>query len=204
MAQPELDRLILKNLADLDVAAWHVCTELQPAVATAMDEIAKKFVREGEWAGLADWDGKGIWFAAEDWRKPGEHTSDNYKCQFTLGQSFGQGESKDMYWLTQMLGIGDRALGLRWNRNDVKKKQWKSLVIQQQAILEKIRACGFEYQAAEGSFFLSFRVDQNALAQAAGDESLELALIPFTNALQICVNAKLHFDALLAATAAID
>lgn len=204
MSQPELDRLILKNLADLDAAAQHVTNELQSAVARAMDQIVEKFLRDREWAGLADWSEKGIWLASEDWRKQGDHTGDDYQCQFVLDESLGQGEAKDTFWLTQLLSIGDRALGLRWSRNDVKRNQWRNLVGQQQAIIAKLRALGFDYEEREGSFFLPVRVDQSALAQAAGDESLDLALTPLSDGLQVCINAKPDFDALLAATTVID
>jgi hypothetical protein len=204
MAQPELDRLILNNLADLDAASQHISNELEPAVAKAIDQIVETFLREGEWAGLADWLVKGIWLASEDWRKQGDHTGDDYQCQFTLETNLGQGEAKDSFWLTQLLGVGDRTLGLRWTRNDVRIRQWRTVVGQQQTIIARLRASGFDYQEREGSFFLPVRVDQSALAQAAGDESLEFALSPFSDALQDCINAKPDFDALLAATARID
>jgi hypothetical protein len=204
MAQPELDRLIVSNLADLDAAAQHVDNVIQPAIAEALNRILETFLHKGEWVGLADWPDEGIWLASEDWRKPGDHTGDDYLCQFCLEVSLGRGDEKDKFWLTQLLGIGDRTLGLRWTRNDVGKRAWRRVVGQQQQIIAKLRARGFDYQEAEGSFFLPVRVDQSALTQAVGDESPELALAPFTDALQACTNAKPDFDALLKATAGID
>jgi hypothetical protein len=205
MAQPELDRLMVSNLADLDAAAQHIKNELQPAIAEELDQILETFLHKEGWAGKAEFAKEDeIWLASEEWRKQGDHTGDDYKCQFTVEVSLGKGEEKDEFWLTQLLGIGDRTLGLRWTRNDVGRRQWRKVVGQQQEIVARLRALGFDYQEAEGSFFLPVRVDQSALAQAVGDESPELALAPFTNALQVCINAKADFDALLAATEGVD
>jgi hypothetical protein len=71
MAQPELDRLIISNLADLDAAVQYVNDELAPPVAETMDKIVAHFLRDTGWAGVAKWIDKGVWFAPEDWRRQG-------------------------------------------------------------------------------------------------------------------------------------
>jgi hypothetical protein len=204
MAQPELDRLIVNNLADLDAAAQHVENEVQRAVASAMDQILETLLGKGGWAGMAKYFDKGFWLASDEWRKQGDHTGDDYQCQFTLEVSLGRGVEKDIFWLTQLLGIGDRTLGMRWTRNDVGKVKWRKEVGKQQEIIAKLRSRGFDYQETEGSFFLQVLIAQSALAQAVGEESPELALAPFADALQTCIDAKPDFDALLAATAGVD
>ena len=55
MAQPELDRLIVTNLSDLEAAAIHIAEELQPSVAEVMDGLLETFFLKGGWAGLANW-----------------------------------------------------------------------------------------------------------------------------------------------------
>ena len=204
MAQPELSRLIVTNLADLDTAAQYVTNELERAVAEALDQLAVTFLRNKGWAGVGKWVNEAIWLAPEDWRKQGDHTGDDYLCHFNLEESRGKGDAKDTFWLTQLLGIGDRTLGLRWVRNDVGKRRWRNMVCQQQAIIATLRARGFIYEESEGLFFLPVRINQSELAQAVGDESPELALAPFTETLEVCFNAKFDFDALLAATAGVD
>ncbi len=101
MAQPELDRLVITNLADLDAAAQYVTNELEPAVATALDELVETFREKVNWAGEAKWSDEGIWIASEDWRKQGDHTGDDYLCQFAPETSIGKGIEKDTFWLTQ-------------------------------------------------------------------------------------------------------
>jgi hypothetical protein len=200
MAQPELDRLIINNLADLDAAAKHVNDELQPSVSAALDQILETFINQVEWAGAADWSKKLDWLAHNDWRKMGDQIGNDFKCRFVLVEQTAKTAGYDHFWLTMLLGIGCQCAGLRWTRNDVMNlKDWKLALGQQQAAIANLRARGFEYEQAKGSFFLPVRIDQSTLAQAVADESPGLALTPFVDALQICIDAKSDFDTLLAA-----
>ncbi len=52
MAQPELDRLVINNLADLDAAAKHVENELQPAINASLDDILNTFKNKVVWEGV--------------------------------------------------------------------------------------------------------------------------------------------------------
>ena len=63
-----------------------------------------------------------------------------------------------------------------------------------------LRARGFEYEEANGSLFLPIRISQDELARAVADESPGQASHPFTDALQVCADAKPDFDALLKAS----
>ena len=65
MAQPELDRLVINSLADLDAAAKHVENELQPAINVVLDQVLKDFMTKQEWAGVADQFAKLTWLAPE-------------------------------------------------------------------------------------------------------------------------------------------
>jgi hypothetical protein len=201
MVQPELSRLIINNLADLDVTMTHVIEELEPAVNTAMDEILKTFVSKVEWAGAADSRKNVGWLAPRDWRKPGGLTGDDFESRFLIDVGSAKAGGVDRFWLTQLLGIGYQNVGLRWVKSDVKnKRQWKLILGQQTAIIAGLRARGFEYDAVDGSFFLPVRIDQGTLAQAVADESPAVALNPFEIALQVCVDSKADFDALREAT----
>jgi hypothetical protein len=204
MAQPELDRLIINNLADLDAAAKHVQNELEPAIDAALDSVLEPLIRKAGWAGAADRNKK-TWLVHDDWRKQGDHVGSDFECQFDYAERSKSEAEYDFFWLTKLLGIGFQNVGLRWKRNDVKnKKQWKSAVGQQPAIIAQLRARGFEYEQAEASFFLPVRIDQRELAQAVADESPGLALTPFNDALKTCVDAKPHFDALLKTIGSLD
>jgi hypothetical protein len=204
MAQPELDRLIINNLADLDAAAKYVEDKLVPSVDSALGKLLEVFIREAKWAGEPN-NVKSTWMAPEDWRKRVDHVGNDFECHFVIDLRSKTGAEYDRFWLTQLLGIGFQNLGLRWKRNDVmNKKRWKIAVGQQQDIIARLQARRFEYEQADASFFLPVRVDQGALAQAVADESPELALAPYNDALQTCVDAKPDFDALLAATKRLD
>ena len=109
MAQPELDRLIVTNLSDLEAAAIHIAEELQPSVAEVMDGLLETFFLKGGWAGWANWSdqkNRKLWLAPDKWLnqqvltgpkqgvptgpkqgvptgpKQGVPTGNSYQCQF--------------------------------------------------------------------------------------------------------------------------
>jgi hypothetical protein len=183
-----------------------------------MDQLLEAFLLHEGWIGSVKWSDveTPVWVAPDDWlkqgiltspkeaartrRKPTVPTGDNYKSQFNMVTSPGKGNSKDFFWLTQLLGIGDHELGLHWVRNGVGARPWRKAVGQQSKIIARLRAHGFEYLEDDGSFFLPVRVDQSTLAHAVSDESPKLALAPLSDALQACVKAKPDLDALLDVT----
>ena len=67
-----------------------------------------------------------------------------------------------------------------------------------------MRANGFEYEENACRFFLPVKVDQKELANAVAEETPVIALEPLRKALQMLLDAKPDFDALLRATASID
>jgi hypothetical protein len=208
MADADLDALIANNLADLDAAVRRVWFTLQPAVAEAMDEIINQSRERANWDGEGDWNESGSWLAPFDWKKLGDISGDAYKCQFGLeagsGDTMGELDGEDAFWLTRLLGIGDGRLGFWWRRNDVGKKAWRKLVGEQSDLITALRAKGFEYQEISGSFCLPVKIDQAALVAALKEETPVEAMEPLKTALQKLIDAKPDFDALLLSTASID
>lgn len=207
MGQPDLNRLLVDNLRDVDQAAHYVEEELQREVADVIDNIVSAFLKKEKWHGESKFDSDGIWIAPKDWLQPGEQVGGNYKCQFTVDQSQEQTTDTDKFWLTQLLGLGTRTWGLRWgkiwerNTTSQMRNAWRRSVGQQSNLIAKLRATGFVYEERQGSFFFPILIKQNELAQAMGEESPEMALDPFSKALETCLSAKAEFDSLLAATA---
>lgn len=199
MAHPDLDRLIIRNLADLDAAWQYLDTEIEPAVWDVINQHLKVFREKTGWEGKDEWPDK-AWFAPSDWRKQGEYTGDDFRCQFTPGEGIAT-TGTDGSYLTQLLGIGHQRLGLWWIQKNVVKGRRRILISQQPTIVSNLRKHGFVYEDSEAGFFLPVLVDQSALADALADESPEMAFEPFVDALQVCLAAKPDFDALLAAAA---
>jgi hypothetical protein len=119
MAQPELDRLIISNLADLDAAAQYVYDELHPALAKSMDTLVEAFLRDSNWSGAANWSDKNkdredIWLAPEEWRRQAGRAASNFQCQFTLARSLGKEGlkdvlGKDVFWLSGLPSYSNRS-----------------------------------------------------------------------------------------------
>ena len=198
MAQPELDRLLISNLADLDAAAYRIKNVLHGTVASALDSRLKYAIERSGWAGHADYEHDKFWIAAPDWRRDSDDLQ-GYECYFHSDSSDGAWSGVE-FWLTVLLGGGTRLAGFRWIRRAAKRKSWRKQVSEQVDIIARLRSRGFEFQESTGTFFMPFRIDKDALASAVGEESPELAMAPFDMAVQSCISAKADFDALIEAT----
>lgn len=199
MPDPELDALIVKNIGDLDAAARYLGEDLKPRLGAAMDEVFQTFWRKSDWEGSANWDEDETWIAARDWRDPEGSKGNEFKCKVWLWGVAGQGGGEDHFWLTYLLGAGVQSLGLQWNRTNLRNKRaWRRTVSLQRDIVARLRAHGFEYEEALGTFLLPVRIDRDELATALQDESPEQALGPLEQALRQLLEAKDDFDALLA------
>jgi hypothetical protein len=201
MNQPELARLIISNLGDLDAAAKHIQDDLQPAVDDAIDDILKTFRSVKNWTVERRLkSNQNDWLAPEDWRRKGDQAGNDYYCRFETASIVKQGRSECHFFLTQLLGIGGQKFGLRWTRNGVSRRLWAKAVGQQNEIIAALRSRGFLYEEKDGSFFLEIVISQHELADAFSDGSSELPLGPLKVGLETCFNAKSDFDALLKAT----
>ena len=194
MAQPELDRLLISNLADLEAAAQHLKVHVMPAVAHAMNESAIEVVERNGWFGIAEYDTGELWLAPREWHIEGGKDS-AYSAWFQLDVSDTDWENVQ-FWLACIAGVGPKQMGMRWSQDAVKPKIWRKHMAGQAETISKLRSRGFDYHEHLGSFFAPVRLDIGALTNAVGDESPELALAPFDDALRRCVDAAADFEAL--------
>lgn len=199
MVEPELDTLIVANIADLDAAARYLQQVLQPAVGRQIDEIWDAFRKEHAWAGESGFDDGTPWLAPAAWRKPDSTTDDDHTCSFQLGFAEGAGVEAH-FWLTELVGAAPGCYGLRWLHHGSRVRAWRRLVGQHPDLVATLRAHGFDYEEAKGSFFLPIRIEQAQLVKALQYEAPEQALEPLEKALGTLVEAKPHFDTLLART----
>jgi hypothetical protein len=205
MSEPDLDALIVGNLADLDSAVRHIEETLQPALAEEMDKLIEAFRCEIGWDGKTDWKDDGeVWLAPSEWRASTDSDGEEFKCFFVLDFVHGPGQVEDFFWITSLVHAGVASLGFRWLRDGVTKRAWRKAVSQEPDLVSTIRACGFNYDESDGSFILPFFIPHEALAEALREESSERAFGPLRQALQRLPDAKPAFDALVGATVTIE
>ena len=121
MPQPELDRLLISNLGDLEAATRHLKTDLMPAVASAINESALEFCRRQDWFGVAEYDTDDIWMAPHEWHVEGGET-DAFHCWFALDVSDADWKNIQ-FWLACMAGVGPKRMGMRWSQNIANKRK---------------------------------------------------------------------------------
>ena len=194
MPQPELDRLLISNLGDLEAATRHLKTDLMPAVASAINESALEFCRRQDWFGVAEYDTGDIWMAPHQWHVEGGET-DAFHCWFALDVSDADWKNIQ-FWLACMASVGPKRMGMRWSQDIANKRAWRRHLAEQPGIISRLRSRGFEYHETLGSFFLPIRLESEALANAMGDEAPEAALAPFSDGLRRCLDAVGDFDEL--------
>ena len=194
MPQPDLDRLLIQNLGDLEAASRHLETELMPAIARAMNEKADRIFHQSGWFGIAAYDGEDIWMAPHDWHTTGGAEKD-FDCWFALDTSDSKSDTVQ-FWLSCLLGVGPKRMGMRWAHDIFKPRAWRRYLTGQQETIARLRSRGFEFHEALGNFFLPIRLDVEALANAVEMESPESALAPFEDGLRRCIDAVGDFEAL--------
>lgn len=203
MSSPELDGLIVEHLADLDRAAARI-DGIEAAVFTAMGEKAGVWAKKQGWVSDFDWPEDGwdawpAWVAPQGWRTADTSTADDtFDGSFVLSVGGGDTEvgkaGEDWFYLTRLCRVGVGQLGLRFARPSfVKPRQWKQALPRLAELVRNTRLVVDE----EPSFFLPFKIEAVALAQALREEDPNAALGPFEAALDSLLDAKPAFDQVL-------
>lgn len=206
MAKPDLDALIISNLADLDVVVQRLYFEIQPNIGEKIDEMFEHFKDRENWKGKGNFDDDWRmerdlpWLAPPNWRMS-DGDDDDYSFYFFLepGQKDRRGKSlgEDTFWLTRLLGLGTGTLGLRWQQEEYHKNKWKSFMMTQAKLIIDIRERGFTYEEGEGLFFLPIKLEISNLIAAVLEDDLDPAMSPLQSALDCLQNSRPLFDALI-------
>lgn len=197
----ELDALILRHLADFNLAAKRMEFDIAPAIAGEINSTVSRWARENRWTGVFEWHQKKdvLWLAPPEWKIPNE-ADDAYYFWFELDTTetdgFGETRDLDYNWLVRLTGAGSGSLGFccyAATEHFGGKQKWKKF------LADKMRSApaAFIYQERGGSFFLPVRVDLDNLVQAVAEDDVSRALAPFTDALDVIAKGKPSFSSLL-------
>jgi hypothetical protein len=198
MAVPELDKLIVEHLADIDAAVKRL-EALEAEVFGALDSAAKNWAEKNGWAGKFDYLESGLWFAPPEWRVPGtEEDEKKFQARFEMEVGAGDTQSfkteEDRFYLTRLCRAGSGEIGFRFKQELITKGQWRKRFKDLTYLVEKTAFVA----DSEQSFFLPFQVEGAKLAESMQEEAVEVALTPFENTLAQIVEARSAFDAVVA------
>jgi hypothetical protein len=203
MSTDELDALIIRNLCDLDAAAKRLEFDIEGRIGKVIDQIAEAWSQKQGWEGKFDFDlNTNLWVAPAEWKSAeGKADADAMLGFFALWTGFGDDfdfeVENDYFWLTRLCGAGRGKIGFRWTYGKslgATRPKWKRFV---QPYVERIRKTAFTYEEGSGLFFMPIRIEVEALAASIVDDTIEVALQPFSAALNRLLAAKPEFDALL-------
>ena len=200
MALPELDKLIVEHLGDIDATAkrlWEIETQVFAAISAAANAWAKK---EG-WVGEFNYPNKTLWLAPPEWRKMDTAVPDNlFDASFEMG--YGSGDTgtpgtsgQDHFLLTRLCRVGTGEFGFIFKPDLITRAPWKRHFKGLRNLVEKTAFVA----DSDSWFFLPFRFDAVKLAESLGEESVEDALAPFEKTLAQIGEARSAFDTVIAA-----
>ena len=200
MATPELDRLIVEHLADIDAAAKRLYA-LQGEIFEALGAAAEDWAGKNGWLGKFDYLNEEFWLAPADWRTPGTEEEDNvFQAWFQMELGAGDTDSsgkpeEDFFYLTRLCRVGSGEIGFRFKQDLITKGQWRRRF---RDLAGRAENTAFVVDR-EPSFFLPVQLEGTKLAASLQEEAIEAALPPFEDILTRIIDAKPTFDAIIAA-----
>jgi hypothetical protein len=199
MSSPELEKLLVEHLSDMDSAAKQI-TMLQIKVFRELGELVERWTTKTTWSGKFDYMEDELWLAPEDWRSPGTDKDEHrFQAWFQMEVGAGDTESEkpeeDFFYLTRLCGQGTGQVGFRFRQDITTKGRWRKSF---KDLAGSLSTTAFLVDA-EPSFFLPVRLDSAELAGALLEQDIERALRPMDTVLEQLIAAKPAFDTIVAA-----
>lgn len=200
MATPELNALIVRNIADLDRTRKQI-DQIERILMTAIGKHAENWAKKRRWQANLDypasgWDGWDAWLAPTGWHtKGGEPNSFDawFSLEVAPGDTHSLAGNEDAFILTRLLGKGSGSIGLLFSHG-VGKRAWKKLLQEISPLLHNTSIQILD----EGNLYIPLKLDENEVADALLEENPEAALEPLDHALSILEDAQPKLDKIVA------
>jgi hypothetical protein len=208
MIDSKTEALIIRHIADLDVAARLMEEKIEPMLRKTVERIVQEWAESKQWSAKCDqdgeWDGSAyplVW--PTDWElriKGSKETSQT--ATFKFGEMYAKQDAigSYSYWTSMLCGVGGSVM-IWWECDRAeygyRKTGWKTLLAPH---VQKLQQAGFSYSEEEARFGVTIRLTPEELARAVEEGAPEEALAsPVKSALDLCLKAKPLFDKILAA-----
>jgi hypothetical protein len=181
MVDKEAAALVIENIAMLEDAMALANGELGEEVFAEIDRVI------GHWADARGWKGKfsfwddetSLW--ATEWVRTGERGQE-WIAWFQLA---AEDPNEEETWLTLLLGARRGRIGFRFfEKLGAGRAAWKKNASTFHQAHPEIEKSGFEYNDKNGSWFLPFKVEAKALAEAYANDALDDVMEPLRDALE--------------------
>lgn len=187
--EPELDKLIIENIADLDAAAKRADVLVAEIWMEVIERLQSWATDQGWWASQDPADPS---VAPPDWVD-----GDQFFAWFNVDwgpRDTGVGEEGQAYFdLSRFAGVGEGKLCLWLNFDEVKRSAWKPLF---RDAAGKAEVGSFSFDSTDG-FYIDCTPPAGALSMAVAEEDFVAAFEPLTRALDAAHEHWRFFDSLL-------
>ncbi|WP_058553363.1 hypothetical protein [Thiohalocapsa sp. ML1] len=180
MVDNEAAALVIENIAMLEDAMALANGELGEEVFAEIDRVICHWADARGWKGkFSFWDDEtSLW--ATEWVRIGEG-EEQWIAWFELDAE----DPDEDTWLTRLLGARRGRIGFAFHADlGAGKPAWKRFAREFHQAHPEIEKSGFEYNDKDGSWFLPFKVQAKALAEAYANDALDDAMEPLRDALE--------------------
>lgn len=189
MNSPELNSALVENIADLEVIA-HRLDSLGEMVDQTVNELTCAWAVENDWFAQCDEDGWRLSPEEDGWYNPANEDENGAYFEWAHFEEVNE----DNYFVTQLCQKGQDKVGIRFEQDLIKRKQWKKIVTE---FSDLIADTGFVLEERKLSFFLPIKIDSEVLAAGLGDDDIEAGLRQYKDVLDQLLRAKPVFDKII-------
>lgn len=198
--------LIIKNIQMLDDAAGFLLEQINPKFFTALDRVIKEKVEtfEPEWNGAFEFNDDSLEFAPASWAAVSAEVFKYKNCYahyyLNVDSEFNETPNVTNYFLTDCFKDSPHRMIFVMtvsysNFMKCTRAQWRDFAAQQNQQIPEIEELGFKYVHGEGKWYLPVKsLDKNLVIDGYINNSLEDALLPFEESLDILYQAHSYFD----------
>lgn len=175
---PELDRLILEHLGDLDATAKHI-EVVEVRVWAEIAERVEQWAAGKGWIGSYDVDDD-IWVAPIEWQQGDDDPLAWFAIGYGPGDRGNGVEGEAYFGLSRLAGVGEGRLCLWLGFEGVNRSVWRRVF---RLAVEQDNTGGFVFDERDG-LFVDCTPPAGLLADAVAEGQFDLAFAPLDGALE--------------------
>jgi hypothetical protein len=188
---PELDLLIISNLADLDATARQI-EAIEQRVWTQIAERMEQWAERKGWLGSYETDSD-IWIAPNEWKQSDDDQLGWFAMGFGPGDSGNGLEGETYFHLARLAGVGGGRLCIWLGFDGIKRSAWRRAF---RSAAEKGDTAGFAFDENDGLYF-DCTPPTGSLAEAVAEDDFDIAFALLDRALDTAHAGRLTFERLL-------
>lgn len=204
MSNKEAGSLIIKSIAIFEDVCKEYDAKIGPDIYGEISKLVATLIQSNQWAGTADlWNEDDLWFAPFEWKTAENEEDEGFKASYNfdlIKNSKSTSHEDYIFHISPILGIGSTQAGFTFNleRKNIGNPKAGDLkkFCQSHFLYNELSERGF-MQINNGDWFIPFKLDPDALADAYANDTIVDALQPIVDVLVTIQDAHTLFMQLL-------